>query len=197
MHAEADHPDQVITKSYARHLTRTFAHFLRHRFGIGASSSSSSPSPSHSEDRDIVVTVSTGQSALACLFYSVVATGAVYSAASHAATVQDLARQIRDGPGQLLVCSADLKELATKAAAEAGLDKGRVLVLESYPEVKLYSAADESIACDFKGELGWKKITDPKKLDKSVVCILYSSGTTGLPKGIPLSCSATVVCLPC
>jgi 4-coumarate--CoA ligase len=133
-----------------------------------------------------VVAVSTGQSALACLFFGVVAAGAIYSAASHASTVKDLARQIRDGPGKVLVCSADLKDLATKAAAEAGLDKGRVLVLESYPHVKLYSAADESASCNFKGELGWKKITDPEELRTSTACILYSSGTTGLPKGTPL-----------
>lgn len=126
--------------------------------------------------------VSTGQSVLPCLFFGVIAADGIYSAASHASTVEDLTRQIRDGPGKVLVCSKDLKQLAVSAAKSTGLPERNVLVLESYPEVKLESA-DGSLVCDFKGSLSWRQVTDPKELEKSKVCLLYSSGTTGLPKG--------------
>ena len=36
-------------------------------------------------------------------------------------------------------------------------------------------------------ELDWTRITDPQELEDSVICLLYSSGTTGLPKAVLLS----------
>ncbi|KAI5458988.1 hypothetical protein BGZ63DRAFT_390081 [Mariannaea sp. PMI_226] len=174
--AEARDPERYITKSRARALTEHFAYFLRQEFGIGASV----------PGRDIVVTLSNGQSALACFFYGVIAADGVYSAASPASTVQELVRQIQDGPGKLIVCSEDLKQIAVEAANVVGLPQRNVLVLTSYPDVKLESA-DGSLACGFDGRLSWRKISDPKELEQSTICILYSSGTTGLPKGVLIS----------
>lgn len=151
----------------------------------GSGATSTNPGASSRKghnDRDIVVAVSTGQSSLPCLFYGVIAAEGIYSSASPSATVGDLARQIRDGPAKVIVCSKDREDLAVKAAEETGLGKRNVLVLESWPNVKLRSA-DGSVQCDFKNELGWRKITEPEELEESAVCILYSSGTTGLPKG--------------
>lgn len=153
-------------------MAKQFAAFLRDNYAIGASG----------PDKDVVVTVSTGQSALACLFYGVVAAEGVYSAASGAGMPKDIARQIRDGPSKVLVCSKDLTKLALEAAKEAGLPRRNVLVLESYPEVK-FGSVDGTVVCDFKRELSWRRITDQKALERSKICILYSSGTTGLPKG--------------
>ncbi|KAF7550890.1 hypothetical protein G7Z17_g5408 [Cylindrodendrum hubeiense] len=169
LHAEARDPDRYITKSQVRALTKNFAHFFRNSYGIGATG----------PGKDVVVTVSTGQSALASLFFGVVAADGIYSAASPASTVKDLARQIRDGPGKLVVCSRDLQQLAVGAAKTAGLSERNVLVLESYPEIKLESV-DGKLGCDFKHSLDWRTITDPGELEKSKVCILYSSGTTGM-----------------
>ncbi|KAH6994942.1 hypothetical protein EDB80DRAFT_154052 [Ilyonectria destructans] len=176
LHAEARDPERYITKSQARALTKNFAYFLRNSYGIGA----------NGPDKDVVVTVSTGQSALACLFFGVVAADGIYSAASPASTVKDLARQIRDGPGKVVACSRDLKQLAVDAAKSAGLSERNVLVLDSHPEIKLESA-DGKLVCDFKHSLNWRRITDPRELEKSKICILYSSGTTGLPKGMLIS----------
>ncbi|KAK5993051.1 Putative acyl-coenzyme A synthetase [Cladobotryum mycophilum] len=174
--AEAKDPQKVLTKAQLRDLTKQIAYFFRHTYGIGKLGPA----------KDVVVTVSTGQSALATIFYGVIAADGIYSAAAPAATESDLTRQIKDGPGQVIVCSKDRKELAVNSARAAGLPARNVLILESYPEIKLYSA-DGTVVCDFKGSLDWRRITDPKELETSKICILYSSGTTGLPKGVLIS----------
>lgn len=173
MHAEAQDPNHIITKAQARDITKQFSHFLRHNYGIGSSG----------PDKDVVVSVSTGQSALACLFLSVIGAEGIYSAASPASTPADLARQIKDGPGKVLVCSEDLRSLGEAAAKAAGLPLRNVLILKSYPQVELYSV-DGALKCDFKQGLEWPRITNQKELENRTVCILYSSGTTGLPKGM-------------
>ncbi|ATY64877.1 4-coumarate-ligase 2a [Cordyceps militaris] len=176
LHAEARSPQNGLTKARTRILTKQLAHFLRHQYGIGADG----------RRDDVVMVVSSGQSALPCLFYGVIAAGGVYSAGSPMNTPSDLARQLRDGPGRVIVCSPDAVDGAVRAAAEAGLSKRHVLVLESHPDIKLYSA-DGAVACDFAGSLDWQVVTDSEELARRTICILYSSGTTGLPKGVLVS----------
>ncbi|VUC21193.1 unnamed protein product [Clonostachys rosea] len=172
LHAEARDPQRYITKAQLRKLTGSFAHFLRTEYGIGA----------NGPNKDVVVPISTGQSALAALLYGVIAAEGIYAPVSHTSPVEDAVRQIKDGPGKVIVCSSDAKDLAIAAAARVGLPERNVLVLTSYPDVTLKSANGE-VACDFKQQLPWRKITDPKELKESKICIYYSSGTTGLPKG--------------
>ncbi|UKZ65012.1 uncharacterized protein TrAtP1_006213 [Trichoderma atroviride] len=174
--AEAKYPTQVITKAKARDLTRQIAYFLRHQYGIGKDG----------PDKDIVVTISTGQSALGCIFYAVLAAEGIYSAASPSSTASDLTRQIHDGPASLVICSEDLKDVVLSSTHDAGIPARNVLVLSSYPEIQLKSA-DGTVECDFEGSLDWRRITDQKELEYSKACILYSSGTTGLPKGVLIS----------
>lgn len=38
---------------------------------------------------------------------------------------------------------------------------------------------------DEQQRLRWERITDPRTLDDSLIILIYSSGTTGLPKGTP------------
>lgn len=158
------------------------AHFLREHYEIGKAGST---------ERDVVLTVSSGQSRLCCLFFGVVAAGGIYAAASPSAPPAALARLAREaGPARLLVCSRDTRGAAVSAAEQAGIPLSRVLVLTSYPGLSLQSA-DGAVKCDFTARgnvLKWTTVTDPEVLARTPACLIYSSGTTtGSPKGVLLS----------
>jgi long-subunit acyl-CoA synthetase (AMP-forming) len=83
-----------------------------------------------------------------------------------------------------VVCSHDTKDVAVAAARECGVPLHRVLCLASSPTWSLTSI-DENQNCISKEKLDWKRITNKEELENSLICLLYSSGTTGPPKGNP------------
>lgn len=182
IHAEAEDPTtSILTKSQARLLTTQIAHFLRTQYDIGKTGLGA----------DVVLSVSSGQSRLPCLFFGVVAAGGIYAAASPSSTSAALAVLAREaGPARVLVCSRDTRETAVSAAEQAAVPLSRVLVLTSYPELAL-QCADGSVKCDFTSRgnaLQWTTVKEPQILSRTPICLIYSSGTTtGAPKGVLLS----------
>ena len=176
LHVEAANPSNRITKGDLRNLTQYIAHGLRQHYGLGADG----------PNKDVVTVISYGQPMLAASLYGIIAAGGVFSAASPSSTVADLSRQITIGTSRLLVCGSEHKELAIQAAKQSNLPLGRILVLESSPAWSLTSL-DGKVNVISDQKLKWNRITDPTALKKSLIVILWSSGTTGLPKGVMLS----------
>lgn len=172
LQSEAVNPERSINKSQARILTKQIAHGLRNGFGIGA----------NGPGRDVVMVMCSGQSLLPMLFYGVIAAEGVYSAVSTSATVTELTKQMNQCSVSLLVCTPDTEEVASKAAQKCGLLDVKILVLESSPEWSLRSL---SMGTNYISEkqLDWRRITDATELENSLICLLFSSGTTGPPKG--------------
>ncbi|KAI6778367.1 putative acyl-coenzyme A synthetase-like protein [Emericellopsis cladophorae] len=179
LHADADNAATTYTKADSRVIAQQVAHFLRENYGIGKKRTGD----------DIVVSFCNGQAALPFLFYSIVGAQGIYSAASTYLSAEELASQIADGPGKLLVCSEDVKDTAVAAATVVGLPLRNVLVLTTSPTPALTSV-DNSPSWSFaasQNTLSWPVITDPSLLASTTICLVYTSGTTGQPKGVRIS----------
>src|ERR1700709_2539813 len=176
LHVSAQNPSHFITKADLRVLSEQIAYGLRTHFGIGA----------NGPYKDVVTIMSSGQPLVPAVFFGVTGAGGVFSAASHSFTSQELARQIKQGNSNLIVCSEDLKHIAVGAAQICGIPLSRVIVFGSTPPWKLQSV-DGNVTVRSGERLPFRRVTDRKELKESLLMLLWSSGTTGVPKGGMLS----------
>lgn len=116
-----------------------------------------------------------------------IAAGGVYSAASPSSTVSELARQVKIGKSNLIICGVEHVDVASKAAQECGLPLKNVLVLDSTHGKWSLRSVEGDVDALSKKKQRWRQVFNPAVLKSSLIVILWSSGTTGLPKGVMLS----------
>jgi acyl-CoA synthetase (AMP-forming)/AMP-acid ligase II len=112
---------------------------------------------------------------------AVAARGGAVTTANPLYTADELARQLSDSGARLLVTVPPFLETARAAARSAGVDD--VLVLGTAPGATSFASLLESDGAGLPSSP-----VDPD----SVVALLYSSGTTGLPKGVELTHRAVI-----
>lgn len=183
LHADADDPSKHTTTASTIQLTRQLAHVLRHTYGIGR----------RGPDTDNVLAVTTGHYMLQTLFFSTVAASGVYSAASPGSTPPELTYLIGLVEPKLIICNADTRAVVEETTRKLNIPAERVLYLGDdfvAPGAGLdltVLATGKKLEVSPARTLDWERITDLKRLENSITCILFSSGTTGLPKGVRIS----------
>lgn len=181
LHADAENPSISLNKAGLRRLLEEFAWGLREKFHIGV----------NGPNKDVVVLFSSGQPAYPAAFYSIIAAGGVASLASPSHTAHELAVQVNSGGAKVLICSEDFLPIA-RASLKEVKQNVTICVLRSTPDWSLQIDGQDWETGELRGStlaqrLKWEKITDPQKLKESLIILLYSSGTTGVPKGVMLS----------
>jgi acyl-coenzyme A synthetase/AMP-(fatty) acid ligase len=123
LHVSAANDSHRITKAQLRQYAEEIAHGLRTKYGVGASG----------PYKDVVTVLASGQAFSPAIFFGIIAAGGVSSYATHSASPQELARQIKQGSSKLVIVSEDIKHVAIEAAKICDLAPERVVVFGSVP----------------------------------------------------------------
>lgn len=177
LHAEAAEPSNHVTKGKLRQDLKKLAHVFRNKFGIGASGPS----------KDVVFTISTGHYLLPLTFYGTVAAEGIFSSTSPGATPDELAFQLKQTTPKIILCNPDTQANAIAAAKKVDFPLNKIISYRGAKELELFEAVSGTKIPIPNQALEWRRITDRHELEYSVVCLLFSSGTTGLPKAMKLS----------
>jgi 4-coumarate--CoA ligase len=108
--------------------------------------------------------------------------GGIISPTNPDYTVDELAFQLKDAAAKGLVTQVPFLETAKKAAKKVGLSEDRIILMGStiHPTVKHFT----SVRSTSRASQYQRTKIDPRK---DLALLVYSSGTTGLPKGVMLT----------
>ncbi|KIW16025.1 hypothetical protein PV08_06076 [Exophiala spinifera] len=170
---DALNPNLNVTLGQARDLTHRIGRGLRD-LGIGT----------RHGGEDIVLSFVENQVMVAPTLLGVLCAAGIHATCPMTATPFELTRQLKLSSPKILICSPQTRQVAEEAAAQSGIRGIRLLVMKS----ELLDIVDENgKSIVSRSYLQWRKITDKAELESTTACLVYSSGTTGVPKGVKIT----------
>ena len=146
----------------------------------------------HLQPGDRVLLYSGNKLHFAPIFMGVVMAGGIFTGCSPAFGVAEVSRQIKDCGATFVICQREVLKIGLEGAKSAGLPSSRVYMfdddLNGDKSQTLHSGvhhwtqllANEGEAENFQ----WFEPSDAKT---TTCCLNYSSGTTGMPKGVEIT----------
>jgi 4-coumarate--CoA ligase len=183
--SEAARPD-------THYLTRDQFRLWAQRFALGLRRSP------HFKPGDRVLLFSGNDLFVPVVFMGVLCAGGIFSGANPTFVARELAHQLKDSGATYLLCADGSIDTGIEAARLAGLDQERVFVYNAsiYDDASVNSSRDVK-GCRYWSELvapaedarsfQWDDLTHPDEAKTTTLALNYSSGTTGVPKGVEIT----------
>ncbi|KAI0156769.1 acetyl-CoA synthetase-like protein [Xylariaceae sp. FL1272] len=126
------------------------------------------------------------------IFMGVMCAGGVFTGANPSFVAREVAYQLKDSGAYILIAADASMEIAMDAAEQAGLPKSRVFSFDATAMDKIPGKArlgsrhwTELLATEEEAiKFDWVEPANPKE---TTCCLNYSSGTTGVPKGVEVT----------
>jgi len=116
----------------------------------------------------------------------VVAAGGVFAATNVSYKPFELAHHIKTAKAKFVLAAPEYADPVLQVADECGLNKSDIIMFNSYDQAAPNGHTKWSDLLKH-GEEDWVRFDDEKTCEKTVAALLFSSGTTGLPKAVMLS----------
>ena len=175
---DGKNPSNFITQARAKELTE--------RIGAGLQSVGIRRPPSNDSERDVVLLISENQLMTPVTMFGIINAGGIVCTSSPFASNLEIAKQIATCEPILLICSPNILPTAKDGVSKSILKNLAIAVMNSgqgKQELKLVNGTDLISS----NKLSFENITDQETLSKRVILLGFSSGTTGVPKGVQLT----------
>ncbi|KLU89960.1 4-coumarate-CoA ligase [Magnaporthiopsis poae ATCC 64411] len=188
---DADRPDD-------RFLTMAEYRLLAKRIALGLQRAGLKPG-------DRVLVFSKNSVWFPAVFVGVLMAGGIFTGANPGYVPRELSHQLRDSDASFMLASPEGMPVALEAAAEVKLPRDHVYLFDPELDPKVADPNPPATTVDYAGARHWAELlrdtlaraenwdwTEPTDPASVTCCLNYSSGTTGVPKGVEISHHAYV-----
>ncbi|KAK2764327.1 hypothetical protein FQN54_009019 [Arachnomyces sp. PD_36] len=187
------HPLSKTHRSFSD-ASRPETHYLTtHSFRLWSQRFAAGLKRSGLQDGDRVLLFSGNDLFFPVVFMGIVMAGGIFTGANPTYVARELAHQLRDSEARYLICADSQMETGIEAAEMVNMGSERIFVFNGE---LMDGGGKGSHGCAHWGDLVgsvadgerfvWDPLSAPGESDKTIA-LNYSSGTTGLPKGVEIS----------